>query len=69
VFRLLAALGESCPAQILDDLYAAAAKAEPTDLTAIREYIVAHRKRLHSMTPRERFLLSRVEGLERLLSS
>ncbi len=68
VFEMLVELERSCPAPVLDDLYSAAGKADNTDLKPIRDYIGAHRAQANTMAPRERFLLNRVEGLERLLS-
>lgn len=69
VFRVLTQLGEVCPAHVLDELYAGASRADGTDLQAIRDYIHSQKLAQDSMTPRERFLLNRVEGLERLLSA
>jgi pSer/pThr/pTyr-binding forkhead associated (FHA) protein len=69
VFRVLSLLSQVCPARVLDELYSGAGRSDGKDLQAIRDYIHSQRLAQGAMTPRERFLLNRVEGLERLLSA
>lgn len=69
VFKMLQACGKTCPSEVLDELYAGASRADAMDLTEIRDYISFHTAQISQMNPRERFLLGRVQGLERLLSA
>jgi hypothetical protein len=65
VFRLFSALGRPCPAPIVDGLYGALRKAKGVDRTLLRAYSGLLRQNAANMNPTERFLLSRIEGLER----
>lgn len=67
VFRFYRGLRRLCPSGIVDELYAAARKVKQPHLGELRAYLAV----LHELTgefgPAERFLLGRLEGLERSL--
>ncbi len=69
IFRLYAAVGKMCPGPIVDELYTVMRKVKAVNLTVLRDYL----ERLHDITstlgPADRFLLSRLEGLERLAAA
>lgn len=54
------------PAAVIDELYAVIRKASAISLTSLRGYLASMREQAPSFSPTERFLLQRVEGLERL---
>ena len=58
-----------CPGPIVDELYTVMRKVKAVNLTVLRDYL----ERLHDITstlgPADRFLLSRLEGLERLAAA
>ena len=66
VFELYEALELSCPAAVVDELYAVVRKVRGVNLGALRSYLELLRTRVKG--PSERFLLGRVEGLERLIA-
>jgi hypothetical protein len=66
---LYAVRGMLPPASIVDELYVAARKMRGFDLAAFRAYLVEQRKRAGELTPTERFVLQRLDGLERLVAS
>jgi hypothetical protein len=66
VIELYQAQGRPCPAPVVDELYNAFRKVNAIDLTRLRAYVAALRERQASLGPAERFLLQRLEGLERL---
>lgn len=66
VFELYTALKKPCPAPVVDALYTALRKARGTDRGVLRAYVELLREQLPGLNPTERFLLSRIEGLERL---
>jgi predicted component of type VI protein secretion system len=55
-----------CPAQVVDELYNAFRKVNAIDLARLRGYVGSLREKQGSLGPAERFLLQRLEGLERL---
>jgi hypothetical protein len=54
------------PAAVIDELYAVVRKASSISLGGLRDYLALMRDQAASFSPTERFLLQRVEGLERL---
>jgi hypothetical protein len=66
VVELYAALSKPCPAEIVDELYSVLRKVGPIDLKLLRRYIETLRAGAASFSPAERFLLNRIEGLERI---
>jgi hypothetical protein len=69
IFRLHAALGRPCAAPVVDELYTVLRKVKAVNLTVLRDYLEALRERSGSFGPADRFLLSRIEGLERLAAA
>lgn len=65
LFQLYTALALLMPARIVDELYAAVRKVKSTDKTVSREYIVRLRVGAQTFGPADRFILQRIEGLER----
>jgi predicted component of type VI protein secretion system len=65
VFRFYRAAGRLCPSAIVDELYAVARKVKQPNVDALRAYLAAIRER--ELGPADRFLVSRLEGLERSL--
>jgi hypothetical protein len=67
VFRFYRGMRCLCPSSIVDELYAVARKVKEPKLGELRAYLAV----LHELTgefgPAERFLLGRLEGLERSL--
>jgi predicted component of type VI protein secretion system len=55
-----------CPAPVVDELYSAFRKVNAIDLVRLRGYVGRLREKQGSLGPAERFLLQRLEGLERL---
>jgi predicted component of type VI protein secretion system len=55
-----------CPAPVVDELYNAFRKVNAIDLARLRGYVARLREKQASLGPAERFLLQRLEGLERL---
>jgi hypothetical protein len=66
VVDLYAALGRPCPAEIVDELYSVLRKVGTIDLKLLRGYIENMRSNAAALSPAERFLLNRIEGLERI---
>ncbi len=58
--------GGPCPAPVVDELYTALRKVNAVDLVRLRGYLAALREKQASLGPAERFLVQRIEGLERL---
>jgi len=67
--KLYARRGILPPASIVDELYIAARKMRGFDLNAFRTYLTEQRARLSELTPTERFVLQRLDGLEKLVAS
>lgn len=57
------------PAPIVDELYVAARKMRGFDLAGFRAFLADLRTRAATFTPTEKFVLQRLEGLERLVAS
>ncbi|MDP9033916.1 MAG: FHA domain-containing protein [Myxococcota bacterium] len=55
-----------CPAGVVDELYSALRKINALDLVRLRAYVSHLREKQATLGPAERFLLQRLEGLERL---
>lgn len=66
VIELYFAQERACPAGVIDELYSAMRKVASVDLAQLRAYINLLRSRAHRFGPAERFLLQRLEGLERV---
>jgi hypothetical protein len=66
VIELYNAQGRPAPAQVVDELYNALRKVNAIDLARLRAYVAQLREKQASLGPAERFLLQRIEGLERL---
>jgi predicted component of type VI protein secretion system len=66
VIELYTATARPCPAPVVDELYSAMRKANGVDLARLRAYLAALRAKQGSLGPAERFLVQRIEGLERL---
>ena len=66
VIELYDAQERPCPAPVVDELYNAFRKVNAIDLVRLRAYVARMREKQASLGPAERFLLQRLEGLERL---
>ncbi|MGH7293569.1 MAG: FHA domain-containing protein [Polyangiaceae bacterium] len=66
VIELYDAQERPCPAPVVDELYNAFRKVNAIDLARLRGYVARLREKQASLGPAERFLLQRLEGLERL---
>jgi len=64
--RLYRALAQPMPLPIVDEMYTLVAKVRGLDRALLRDYIDALRLVSDSLTPTERFVLQRLEGLERM---
>ncbi len=69
IFRAFAAMRRPCPAGIVDELYSLVRRIERVNLGALRTYIEVLRESSGTLGPAERFLVSRIEGLERLVAA
>ncbi len=69
IFRLHTALGKICPGPIVDELYTVLRKVKTVNLSVLREDVEGLRELSGSLGPADRFLLSRIEGLERLAAA
>jgi pSer/pThr/pTyr-binding forkhead associated (FHA) protein len=65
VFELYSIMGQSCPAEVVDELYAGVRKVKGVDLGRLRAYVEQMKGKVKA--PAERFLVNRVEGLEPLV--
>jgi pSer/pThr/pTyr-binding forkhead associated (FHA) protein len=66
VIELYDAEARPCPAPVIDELYSALRKVSAIDLVRLREYVAHLRERQATLGPADKFLLQRIEGLERL---
>jgi hypothetical protein len=64
-FRLYAALGSIMPLPVVDELYTVLRRVRGVDRDLLRAYTEQQRARVN-LSPPERFVLQRLEGLERL---
>ncbi len=69
IFRLHTAVGKMCPGPVVDELYTVMRKVKAVNLTVLRDYLEHLRDLSASLGPADRFLLSRLEGLERLAAA
>ncbi len=65
VVELYAAQNRPPPAAVIDELYNAMNKVTAVDLARLRDYVTQIQDRSASLGPADRFLLQRLEGLER----
>jgi hypothetical protein len=56
-----------CPGLVIDELNAAARRVNAIDMASLREYLAILHAKQAAFGPAERFLLQRLEGLERLV--
>ena len=66
VIELYIGQARPCPAAVIDELYSAFRKVSSVDVARLREYLELLRQKLPKFGPADRFLLQRIEGLERL---
>ena len=66
VIELYDAQARPCPGPVIDELYSAFRKVSAIDLARLRGYVARLRERQAMLGPAEKFLLLRIEGLERL---
>jgi predicted component of type VI protein secretion system len=66
VFELFTLSKRLLPAPIVDELYTVIRKVKTIELSRIRAYVSELRKQASTFGPTERFLMQRIEGLERL---
>jgi predicted component of type VI protein secretion system len=66
VIELYDAQVRPCPAPVIDELYNAFRKVNAIDLARLRGYVARLREKQGTFGPAEKFLLQRLEGLERL---
>lgn len=69
VFKIHEASGTLVPAAGIDALYELARRLRYTDVRALRSYLGAIGKEADALGPADRFLLKRLEGLERLITA
>ncbi len=69
IFRAFGSVRRPCPAGIVDELYSLVRRVERVNLGALRTYIEVLRENSGTLGPTERFLVSRIEGLERLVAA
>lgn len=68
VIRVYSRLGRPCPAETVDRLYQVVRQAASIDRSALREYVASLRAAEGAYGPAERFVIGRLEGLERLVA-
>src|SRR5262249_7258466 len=69
VFDLYAALARPLPATIVDELYTVVRKVKNLDPKSLRAYLAVLRDVSGNFGPAERFVVQRIEGLERLIGA
>jgi hypothetical protein len=69
IFRAFGSVRRPCPAGIVDELYSLVRRIDRLNLGALRTYIEVLRENTGTLGPNERFLVSRLEGLERLVAA
>lgn len=69
VFELYSALKRPAPAAVIDELYTMVRKVKSLDPKGLRAYLAVLRDVQSSFGPAERFVVQRIEGLERLISA
>jgi hypothetical protein len=68
-FRIHEATGRLMDAEVIDRLYDVVRKARYDDARPLRAYLAVVRRSATSMSAADRFLLKRLEGLERVISA
>lgn len=68
-FELSSYLKRPLPAEIVDQLYEVARKVSSVSLLILRDYVAGLRSDQTRFGPAERFLVQRLEGLERIVAS
>ncbi|MBK9260871.1 MAG: FHA domain-containing protein [Polyangiaceae bacterium] len=66
IFALYSCTEQLVPGSVVDELYSAVRKVKTLDMAILRNYVESLRKRSSNLGPSERFVLQRLEGLERL---
>ena len=66
--RLYRSLGVPMPLPIVDELYTLVGRVRGLNRALLRDYVDALRARADALSPTERFVLQRLEGLERMAS-
>lgn len=66
VFELYTLEVRLLPASVVDELYTVVRKVKSIDITKIRAYVAELHQLVPQMGPGERFLVQRIEGIERL---
>jgi hypothetical protein len=66
VFELFSEIEKPCPVEVVDELYEAVRKVSGVNLNLFRNYVDKLKNRAKG--PAERFLLNRIEGLERVIA-
>jgi hypothetical protein len=69
IFRAYATTKKPCPAELVDQLYDVLRKVKSPTLTALRAYLAVLRSEAIDLGPAERFLVGRLEGLERVAAA
>lgn len=69
VFELYSGLKRPLPAGIVDELYTVVRKVKSLDAKSLRAYLAVLRDAQSSFGPAERFVVQRIEGLERLIAA
>jgi len=64
--RLYRALAQPMPLPIVDEMYTLVGRVRGLDRTLLRDYVDSLRLVADSLSPTERFVLQRLEGLERM---
>jgi hypothetical protein len=67
VFKIHRLLRRTCSSAIVDELYTVLRKVKQPSLVELREYLTVLREIEGGLGPAERFLVGRLEGLERLM--
>jgi hypothetical protein len=68
VIELYRSQERPCPAPVIDELGSAVRRVNAIDAVSLRAYLAQLHEKVASLGPAERFLLQRLEGLERLVS-
>jgi pSer/pThr/pTyr-binding forkhead associated (FHA) protein len=68
VVQLYSAVRRPCPAALVEELHSVLRKTSGIDIQALRSYLDVLRESLEMFGPAQRFLVQRIEGLERLAS-
>ncbi len=69
VFDLYTSIDAPLPPAVIDELFTVVRKAKNYDIKLIRTYVTAMQKLAPQLGPADRFLVQRIEGLERQVSA